>query len=532
MFATINPGRVAHAQTTAQVTVNPAYIANVTQTTGTVVFTVSLTNSPSIDSFAVSLSYNRSILHAADLSFANNVLGTNAQVGEECIDGQWKAGFPCQPWDGPGVITLFLFGSTTPPPTTGPLFQTTFNVTGRGLSQIHIFRMILLNSAQGAQIPASTLDGYFVNVDCPVGSGVPCKPPVADFVISPTPVLSTGSPATFNATLSHPTNAGSAVTLSRYTWNWGDNSVLATTLLPLIQHVYTSQGEFSVTLTVTDTYGISWSTTKTVEVTRLFIDLAVKGLSIDQGSNFSRGIQAHISALVQNNSTLPENATARITVGNQVLLTERFLNMAPFGSTASIFATWNTTAFSPGQYSVQAYVDPVAGENNTINNIVTRHIELLPTPDFNIGASPSSLVLDLGSEGSVAITLTSFFGFTGIATLAANSTITLPSSFNGNPLSLSPGSSVVSVLTIGAWNSLTPGTYILRVTANIGSFSHSVDIPIRVEASPSLSHPDSSPMRILGLQPLQFWGLTSSILAVLVTAGALAYRKRRRTFYM
>jgi len=84
--------------------------------------------------------------------------------------------------------------------------------------------------------------------------------PVADFTISPS-IGDAGSPATFNASLSIP-NGG--VILS-YFWDFGDGTQTNTTD-PIVTHVFNNIGNYTVTLYVTDSEGLSGTRSKVVQI--------------------------------------------------------------------------------------------------------------------------------------------------------------------------------------------------------------------------------------------------------------------------
>jgi len=68
-----------------------------------------------------------------------------------------------------------------------------------------------------------------------------------------------GESVTFNASLSEP-NGG---TISTYTWDFGDTQ---TGTGIIINHTYSTYGTYNVTLTVTDTEGLSNTFTQTIRV--------------------------------------------------------------------------------------------------------------------------------------------------------------------------------------------------------------------------------------------------------------------------
>ena len=531
LFTTTNaPLPPVHADSSTIMSINPAVYANRTQTSGRISVTVDLANSPSIDWFSISFSYNRSILHAVSINYTSGIFGNNVAVAQECIDGVGVLP-SCQAFDGLGVVTLSLFGSASMvAPPIGQLFQTSFNVTGIGFSQFHLFRGFLHSPPALQPTSPAVQDGYFTNSRC--GQSL-CKPPVVSFTISPIVPLSTGIASTFNASASQSSNSGSSSAgIARYSWDWGDGSTDTISTFPIATHTYKNPGPssspFIIALTATDAFGISWIFARPVEVVSLVIDLSLKSMMVDQMQAFP-GTRIHITGLILNNSTIAENATGVINVGSQSLVSEQFSKLAPQVGSALLSATWDTTGLSLGRYAVQASVIAIAGESSISNNILNRTIELIPPPDLQLAVAPSFLTLDAGSEGNVTITLSPFYGFTGTATLAVNSTTSLTGSFSANPVFLGAGSSMLSVLSVGVSSRLRPGSYTLVVTAYVGSVSRSVSIPVRVDAPRILP---SASLTILGLPPIEFWIITSGIIATVVFGGALAYRRRKRSFYL
>jgi subtilase family serine protease len=83
-------------------------------------------------------------------------------------------------------------------------------------------------------------------------------------IASPSSIVS-GVPASFNgAGSSDPYPNG---TISSYSWSWGDGTPDSTGVTPT--HTYTAPGEYAVTLTVTDAYGVtSGAVTRSVDVVR------------------------------------------------------------------------------------------------------------------------------------------------------------------------------------------------------------------------------------------------------------------------
>lgn len=93
------------------------------------------------------------------------------------------------------------------------------------------------------------------------------QPPVAVSTPSAT-TITTGDTIIFNASNSYDPNNNSAVlndAITLYSWNFGDGTTTNTTNI-ITNHTYPSAGTFIVTLTVTDKYGSTGTTTQTITV--------------------------------------------------------------------------------------------------------------------------------------------------------------------------------------------------------------------------------------------------------------------------
>ena len=84
--------------------------------------------------------------------------------------------------------------------------------------------------------------------------------PIANFTYSPDPPLA-GKDVIFDASVSYDPDG----TIVSYTWNFGDSNVTTVTT-PIITHVYTTLGTYTVNLTVTDNDGLEDSVVHLVEV--------------------------------------------------------------------------------------------------------------------------------------------------------------------------------------------------------------------------------------------------------------------------
>jgi len=101
-----------------------------------------------------------------------------------------------------------------------------------------------------------------------------------------------------------------------------------------------------------------------------------------------------------------------------------------------------------------------------------------PSPDFSLGASPSSQTVVAGNSTTYTTTVTPSNGFSSAVTLSVGG---LPagasSSFSPNPV---PGGSGSSTLGISTSSTTPAGTYTLTITGTSGNLSHSTNVTLIV----------------------------------------------------
>jgi hypothetical protein len=100
------------------------------------------------------------------------------------------------------------------------------------------------------------------------------------------------------------------------------------------------------------------------------------------------------------------------------------------------------------------------------------------SPNFSLSASPSSLTVQQGSNGSSTITITPSGGFTGSVTLSNSA---LPS---GVTASISPNPATSSsTITFTASSTATTGTSTITITGTSGSLTHTTTISLTISAA-------------------------------------------------
>jgi hypothetical protein len=208
----------------AKVAVNPSSIASLNfQSGNTVTFQLNVTDVEPFGGFIVAVFFNNSVLHFSGLDFSGGILGNDALVLSECVDGLNVPGgnglcFADVRFDRVGVVSLTLATNSGLNKITadGKLFSVIFTVATVGFSTIHFVDQELLTEPDGTPLQSVSYDGYFTNIDCPLGSGNLCKPPLVSFT-HPSE-LGINQPASFNAIAVSQNRNG---VIREYNWTWG-----------------------------------------------------------------------------------------------------------------------------------------------------------------------------------------------------------------------------------------------------------------------------------------------------------------------
>ncbi|HEY6229770.1 MAG TPA: hypothetical protein VIW64_00785 [Pyrinomonadaceae bacterium] len=146
------------------------------------------------------------------------------------------------------------------------------------------------------------------------------------------------------------------------------------------------------------------------------------------------------------------------------------------------------TANVPVQITGVGFFDYLAGQTGVAPNGIELHpvidIVFLPTSDFALAASPSSLSIAQGSSGSATITSTVSGGFNSAVSLSVSG---LPSGATAsfNPPSFSAPGSGSTLLTISTTANTARGTYNVVVTGSGGGKTHTANLSLTIGANDS-----------------------------------------------
>jgi uncharacterized membrane protein len=236
----------------------------------------------------------------------------------------------------------------------------------------------------------------------------------------------------------------------------------------------------TATVTVTGTSGAtthSATITLTVNAPNFTTSASPSSVTVTQGGNGTSTItitsqNGFNSATTLSATGLPSGVTASFSA-NPVTPPSGGSASATLTLSASSTATTGTTTVT------------VTGTSGALTHSATISLTVntAAAPNFTIGASPSSVTLTQGGNGTSTITITSQNSFSSATTLSASG---LPNgvtaSFSANPVTPPSGGSASSTLTLSASSTATTGTTTVTVTGTSGALTHSATISLTVNA--------------------------------------------------
>lgn len=475
----------AHGDPAAtKVAVSPTNIADLTVTSGTVQFTINVTNAPPIHGFLVQFSYNHTVLNVAPGGVSTaGVLGTNAQPLVECIDGISVLNTNCTPLDDlfPALAVVTLQTSIVGPmnttaPTNGDLFSVTFNVVGQGVSQIHLLQVVLV--AGFSAVPNVDSDGYFTNVQC--GSSI-CQPPIPDFTFSASPVF-TNQQETFNASTSLTNNVGA--TIRDYHWRWGEEDLLDTfTSDPVTTQTFHFSSSHIVILEATDSFGVTGLKSVIInviphpdfDITASFACCYLLRGASKTGTIYlasSNGFEGNVSLSVH---TQP---------GLNISLASASLALSSGGANSTTFvASASLTA------EISLYRVTISATSGALSHSASILIPVVQ-PTFFVSCSPpigdlcETPTIEPGGIATVPIFVRSAFTFNGTVTLTSESLRDFDVSISPSVMTLTTGEIVSSEVTISTTTHTSIGNYFFNVRGTSGGLFSSTGLLVTLKAPP------------------------------------------------
>ena len=206
------------------------------------------------------------------------------------------------------------------------------------------------------------------------------------------------------------------------------------------------------------------------------ISASPASLSIAQGNQGSSTITTTISggynsAISLSASGVPTGTTVRF-------------NPNPIPAPGSGSSTMTITVGS--NTPLGTYPITVTGNGGGIQQNTTVTLTVVAPPNFAISASPPSLSIAQGNQGTSTITTTVSGGFNSAISLSASGVPTGTTvSFNPNPIPVPGAGNSTMTITVG---SNTPtGTYPITVTGNGGGIQQNTTVTLTVVAAPNFT---------------------------------------------
>ena len=240
----------------------------------------------------------------------------------------------------------------------------------------------------------------------------------------------------------------------------------------------TAVGTYPITVTGNGG-GIQHTATVTLTVTvppNFTIAASPTSVSIAQGSQGTSTITTAVSGGF--NSAISLSATGAPT-GTTVSFNPTTIPAPGSGSSTMTITVAASTA-------VGTYPITVTGNGGGIQQAVTDPVTVTAAPSFTISASPASLSVVQGNQGTSTITTAVSGGFNSAISLSATGAPT-GTTVSFNPTTIpAPGSgSSTMTITVGATTPL--GTYPITVTGNGGGVQQSTTVTLTVTAAPSFA---------------------------------------------
>ncbi|MDE3099464.1 MAG: RICIN domain-containing protein, partial [Verrucomicrobiota bacterium] len=160
-------------------------------------------------------------------------------------------------------------------------------------------------------------------------------------------------------------------------------------------------------------------------------------------------------------SGLPSNASASF-------------NPASVSGSGNSTLTVNTTTSTPsGTYTLT-----ITGTSGSLTHSTTVSLTVNAAPDYSLSASPTSLTVTQGANGTSTITVNPIAGYNNTVSLSASG---LPS---GVTVSFNPSSTTSSsTLTLSASSSAATGSATVTITGTDGTLTHTTTISLTVNAA-------------------------------------------------
>jgi len=279
---------------------------------------------------------------------------------------------PSEPW----VNCTVTFDGTTSTPEGGEIISYAWDFgddeTGNGMIVFHSYNQ---SGVYVVTLNVTDSEGLWSTTSKPVPV-LSIYGPNANFIYSPPQPFVNGS-VTFDASSTilgwngtvHPP-------IAEYEWKFGDNTSVVIEYDPITTHIYQTEGNYTVTLNVTDTIGW-WNTTSqnlTIHIEPVRHDVAIINITFAPPVVYSGKETVDIIVIVRNNGTTQEtfNVTAayhNVTTNEWKAIGTQNVTKLYALSNETLTFTINITGFTLYQhFRIMAQTSEISGDTNPPDN--------------------------------------------------------------------------------------------------------------------------------------------------------------------
>ncbi len=264
-----------------------------------------------------------------------------------------------------------------------------------------------------------------------------------------------------------------------FTWDFGDGTAAAGNP---VSHTY-APGTYPVHMAAADSQGTVGVFSQTITVTAapdFSISASPSSLIVRVGKTNASTILLSSLNGFSGNVSVSSSVTP---VGPTAFLSPTTVTLVPNGSGTTVLNVSASLTTPPGTYNVA-----VTGASGSLQKSVQVTVNIVGPPTFVLSANPAPLVLLAGSKGKDNITATSIGGFSGTVQLTVSGAPSgVKLALNPTSLTLSPGGTGLSVLTVTTATNSLAGNYALTITGTGGGATRKTTLTLTITSDFTIS---------------------------------------------
>lgn len=287
---------------------------------------------------------------------------------------------------------------------------TQITVPGNQTFVTHVFANPGLYTVSLVVTDSSNLKG-FASVSVNVVGNQTDEAPIADFFVrgsnSSQSMIHVGQLVFFDGSPSFDPDGF----ITFYSWNFGDGFSGSG---QLASHAYINPGNYTVSLTVTDSSSKTASVQHSIIVVPAIMhDVGIINVDPEPKTVLS-GQQVFVRVDLVNFGLQLENASVTVRFNSQVAATQQFTNIPVTGlfpNPYSVVLVWDTTGVAAGNYTISATVFLATDQNPSNNQFTDGQVNVLPPPILTSTPSQGPVGTKVTLHGSGFLTNNQPFQF-------------------------------------------------------------------------------------------------------------------------